>query len=95
MSIFLTGLKINLDGIGVLQIPNGLCGVQHDYEKWSESAWEDKINLTQEAKAKLSKVHKISGNYFLTSQTLNAKRAQNLYNTYNIFLRSCLKYLKH
>merc|ERR1711997_90983 len=50
-----TGLKINLDGIGVLQIPNGLCGVQHDYEKWSEPAWEDKINLTQEAKAKLSK----------------------------------------
>ena len=60
MLISLTGLKINLDGIGVLQIPNGLCGVQHDYEKWSEPAWEDKINLTQEAKAKLSKVHKIS-----------------------------------
>ena len=73
MSIFLTGLKINLDGIGVLQIPNGLCGVQHDYDKWSESAWEDKINLTQEAKAKLSKVNKISLNYFLTPQRRGRK----------------------
>ena len=63
VNIFLTGLKISLDGIGVLQIPNGLCGVQHDYEKWSESAWEDKINLTQDAKAKISRVHKISLNY--------------------------------
>ena len=63
VNIFLTGLKISLDGIGVLQIPNGLCGVQHDYEKWSESAWEDKITLTQDAKAKISRVHKISLNY--------------------------------
>ena len=63
VKFFLTGLKISLDGIGVLQIPNGLCGVQHDYEKWSESAWEDKINLTQDAKAKISRVHKISLNY--------------------------------
>ena len=79
MSIFLTGLKINLDGIGVLQIPNGLCGVQHDYEKWSESAWEDKFNLTQEAKAKLSKVHKISLNYFLTPHKPSTQRGRKIF----------------
>ena len=50
------GLKINLDALGVMQVPNGLCGVQHDYGKWSESSWQDKLNLTQDTKENISQV---------------------------------------
>ena len=50
------GLKINLDGLGVLQVPNGLCGVKHDYKQWSESCWQDQQNLTEDAKENISQV---------------------------------------
>ena len=53
-STSLSGLKINLDSLGVLQVPNGLCGVQNDYKQWNESCWQEQQTLTDSAKEHIS-----------------------------------------
>ena len=52
----LLGLNINLDSLGVLQIPNALCGVQHNYKQWNESYWQDQQSLNEETKESISQV---------------------------------------